>query len=173
MKRILAALLAMLLLALPALAESAVYEGNGYTVELPERLAVLPAETVQGYFAGAAADVGEAGEEQAVSLDAMMVAATEDGAASVNIIFYAADGRTALEEAEVSSAELAEIVDGLSAADPETVAYGEVEFARVGYTLYGNSIEQYFTVSGDTLYIVTCTNLEAEEIEQILSSLTF
>ena len=56
-KRLLTVLLALLLAALPALAEGGEYAGNGYTVTLPEGLEVLSAEALRGYFEGAAADI--------------------------------------------------------------------------------------------------------------------
>ena len=175
LKRYLAALLALLLCAVPALAEGADYEGSGYRLTLPEGLELLPAETVRGYFEAALADAKEAvdaEEAPELDLDAIMMASSADGTKSVNITYEASDGRKALEYAQSVAADFRDVLEGASVGEAEEVAYGDTAFARVSYTLYGNEVQQYLTVSGERLYIITCANLEQAEIEAMLTSFT-
>ena len=172
-KKIWAALLALMFLA-SGLAEASLYEGDGYAIALPEGLEVLSEEAVAGYFAGAAADVsGVIGEDepQAVDLDAIMMAASADGKTSVNINFMANDGKTAVDSATAAAAELEALVEGLNAPNVTETAYGDHAFACIRYALYGNDVSQYFTVAGERLYCVTCTNMAEADIEAML--LTF
>lgn len=173
MKRILTALLVLAVLTLPALAEAGLYEGEGFAVSLPAGLNVLPAETVAGYFAGAAADIGDAvagAEAPAVDAEAILLAATEDGASSVSIISEAGDGRTALELASAAAEDLRDLVDGLSAGEAAAETVGETEFASVRYSLYGNEIRQYYAVAAETVYVITFTNLDDEAVVTVLES---
>ena len=173
MKKMISALLALLLIALPALAETAPYQGAGYTVVLPENLAVLPEETVQGYFSAAEADAGAAldgAEADELDTSKILLAASEDGQQSLSIIPGESDGRTAAELGVAAREDLTDLVTGLSARNLEEQTIGALEFASVRYTLYGSEVAQYYTVVGETVFCLTFTNLDDDVIEAVLAS---
>lgn len=176
MKRFLAALLALIVLAAPALAEAQLYEGERFSISLPEELAVLSAETVEGYLQAATQDIedalGAAGEEPAEA-NYLLVAATADGASSLNIVATPSDGRSAEELALAASEDLKDLVAGLTGSG--LTSGGEVNgmaYSSVSYSLYGSDLAQYYMVVGDTVYCLTFANLEQAVIDDILASFT-
>lgn len=171
-RRILCALTALLLIAVPALAESkstsapntpspagTKFSKDGVSLTLPAGLEILEGDALEAYDAAAQADYPDTART-------ILAAVDPDGAAVV--LFEA--------ESEVEALEAASDAANALISDPD--AAGEVEFGRNKAAAFACAIGEqtyrlYFFSDGERLLIAGISGLEQDEIDEMLTGLKF